>query len=65
VVVAGGEVYVAIGFEGLRVIDVSDPTVPLEVGFYQSPGTADSVAWGDGLIYVADGEGGLLILRHR
>ncbi len=64
VVVAGDLVYLATGFKGLHVIDVSDPYVPLEVGFYQSPGTADSVAWVDGLIYVADGQGGLLILRR-
>ena len=33
VAVAGGYAYVAAGWDGFRVIDVSTPSAPVEVGF--------------------------------
>jgi hypothetical protein len=42
--VAGNYAYVAAGYSGLRVIDVSNPTEPIETGFYITPGIAHSVA---------------------
>lgn len=38
VAVAGPYAYVADGYGGLRIVDVSDPTHPKEVGFYDMPG---------------------------
>lgn len=48
---------------GLGVVDISDPTTPTEASFYDTPGLVLDVAVADGYIYVADDEGGLLILR--
>jgi hypothetical protein len=51
------------GRHGLRVVDVSTPSAPVEAGFYDTPGSADGVAAAGGYAYVADQSGGLLILR--
>ena len=40
---------------GLRVIDVSTPSAPVEVGFVETPGGAVGVAVAGGYAYVADG----------
>jgi len=62
VYVSGGYAYVADGLEGLRVIDVSDPERPYEVGYYDTPGDACVVcAWGS-YVYVADGWAGLRVI---
>ncbi len=37
-------VYVPVGEAGLRIVDVSDPTLPRETGFYDTPGHAWRVA---------------------
>ena len=55
VVVAGGYAYVAASEEGLRVIDVSTPSAPGEVGFVDTPDLALGVAVSGGFAYVADG----------
>jgi len=59
-----GYAYVADGEDGgLRVVDVSDPANPTEVGFYDTPGYAYGVAVAGGYAYVADGEdGGLRVV---
>jgi hypothetical protein len=44
-------------------MDVSNPAQPLIVGFFQTPGYARDAVVRDDLIYVADGAGGLLVLR--
>jgi hypothetical protein len=49
---------------GLRVVDVSDPAQPVEVGFYDTPGHAYDVAVTGEYIYVADYHSGLVILRY-
>jgi len=54
VAVAGGYAYVAAGDAGLRVIDVSDPSTPVEVGFYDTPDEARGVAVAGGYAYIAD-----------
>jgi hypothetical protein len=60
VVVVDGIAYVAgggtsdPGDSGLRVIDVSDPTAPIEIGAVNTPGNANMVVVVDGLAYVAD-----------
>jgi len=44
-------------------VDVSDPAHPTEVGAYDTPGWANGVAVSGTHAYVADGDGGLVILR--
>jgi hypothetical protein len=71
VAVAGGYAYVGAERAGLRVIDVSLPSAPVEVGFYHTPGIARGVAAGSaalrdgtagGYVYVAAGEAGLRVV---
>jgi hypothetical protein len=62
-VVIDNTVYAAIGYDGLRAIDVADPASPIEVRAFDTPGAASAVAAGGGLVYVADGLGGLFVLR--
>ncbi len=57
--------YVADGAAGLRVIDVHDIFNPVEIGYYDTPGTAWKVKVVGGFAYVADGEGGLQIISLR
>jgi len=64
VAVAGGYAYVAAEGSGLRVVDVSTPSNPTEVGFYDTPGYAQGVAVAGGYAYVADWDDGLIILRY-
>ena len=59
--VVDGLAYVADGHAGLRVIDVSDPSNPVEVGALDT-GNARGVAVADGLAYVADGASGLRVI---
>ena len=51
----------------MRVIDVSDPAHPTKVGAYNAPGWSQppGVAVAGNYLYVGNGSGGLLILRHR
>jgi len=56
--------YVADDYSGLRIIDVSVPSSPIEVGFYDTPDEAKGVYVQGGLAYVADRSGGLIILRY-
>jgi hypothetical protein len=48
---------------GVRVIDVRNPTAPAEVGFYNTAGQAYQVTTAGEFAYVADGHGGLVIVR--
>ena len=64
VVVSGRRAYAAAVDAGLRVLDISDPAHPRELGYYDTPGHADNVAVSGTLVYLADGEGGLLVLRY-
>ena len=71
----GDRAYIAYYQDGVRVVDLSDPTRPREVAHYNTwdPETASSGPFSgalgirvvDGLIYVADSERGLLILREN
>ena len=60
---SGAYVYLAAWEQGLRVVDVSDPTSPYEVGYYDTPGIASHVFVSGSYIYVVAGDEGLLILR--
>ncbi len=48
---------------GLRIINVSDPAAPAEVGFYDSPEDPWGVAVAGDYAYIADGVGGLRIVN--
>jgi len=61
VAVAGNYAYVADGY-GLRIINVSNPASPTEIGYYDTPGSAYDVAVSGNYAYVADGAGGLFTL---
>jgi len=60
---AGDIVFVAAKSAGLRVVDVSTPQAPREVGFYDTPGSARDVIVRGGNVYVADQDGGLFLLQ--
>jgi hypothetical protein len=60
--VEGDLAYVADGASGLRVIDVSDPALPVEVGALDTPHQAESVAVVGSLAYVADRSSGVRII---
>ena len=63
VAVVEGYAYVADGQAGLRVINVSNPAMPTEVGGYDTPGWAYSVAVAGTYAYVADGNSGLRVIN--
>ena len=70
----GDKAYIAYYQDGVRVVDLSNPAEPREVAHYNTwdidnaYGSSFEGALGirvvDGLIYVADSERGLLILRE-
>ena len=64
VAAAGKYAYVADGYSGLHIANVSNPAVPTEVGFYDTPGYAYGVAVADNYAYVAEEGCGLVILRY-
>ncbi len=62
VVVSGKYAYVADEQNGLRIIDISDPTNPTEVGSYDTPGTTHAVAVKNQYAFLADGNSGIWII---
>ena len=54
--------YIADDFSGLRIIDVSNPENPIELGFYDTPGNAEAVATSGDYAYIADSDHGLRII---
>jgi hypothetical protein len=62
IAVEGGRAYLAAGGAGLRIVDVSDPTRPVEIGVWDSSGYAEGVAVSGNVVYLADGPLGLRIL---
>ena len=73
IVIVGERAYISYYQDGIRVIDLADPTMPTEVAHFNTwddataPGSAFEGAVGltvvDDLVYVADYDRGLLILR--
>lgn len=59
-----GHAYVTDSRGGLRVVRIDDPARPTEVSHYETPGRAWGIYVSGGLVYVADGSAGLLILRR-
>ncbi len=64
VAVSNGYAYVADGLAGLRVLEVSDPHRPREIGVYElaSPASAEYVIVDGAVLYLAAGDLGLLLL---
>jgi len=75
---AGTKLYVAHYQDGLRVLDVSNPSEPREVGYFNTwretdkdrgqsffEGISDVAVPGDGYIYAAETSRGLVILREQ
>jgi hypothetical protein len=52
--IQGNYAYVASGRTGLRIMDISNPTQPEEVGYCDTPGNAHAVAVSGDYAYVAD-----------
>ncbi|MEO0291529.1 MAG: T9SS type A sorting domain-containing protein, partial [candidate division WOR-3 bacterium] len=61
VYVSGNYAYVADGWAGLRIIDVSNPSLPSEAGYYLLPGDAYGVYVSGNYAYVTDVDAGLQI----
>ena len=57
--VSGDVAYVADNSSGLRCINISDPSVPSEIGSYNTTGEAMDVVVSGDVAYVADGSQGL------
>jgi hypothetical protein len=57
--------YAYITADDLWLVDVSNPAAPRQVGFLETPGDAREVVVDGEVVYVADGAGGLLVLRRR
>jgi hypothetical protein len=62
VAVEGPHVYIADRDAGLRIVDVSNPGAPIEVGVYDTAGNCLDVAVSGGLAYLAAGGAGLNIV---
>ena len=55
--------YVAAGYDGLKIINISDPAAPETLGSVHTPGEAVKVAVLDNIAYVADDWKGLQIIN--
>ena len=62
VFVSSGLAYVAGGDSGLSIVDISDPTAPVEVGHLGPPDVADDVFVSNGTALVVDWDEGLRIV---
>lgn len=63
VTVSAKVAYVAAGDDGLRIVDLSNPTTPSELSFQDTTGYARGVIKTTGLVYVANSWGGLRIIN--
>ena len=62
IAISGALAYVAAGGAGLRVLDVSDPARPAEIGSLQLRGYAEGVAVSGTMVWLADGPYGLRVI---
>ncbi len=62
VLVGGNYAYVAAGKGYLRILDISNPTQPMEVAFYQESGYAQGLALDGTILYIADNPHGLRVI---
>jgi hypothetical protein len=64
VVVSGDYAFVSVGrYGGLRVLDVSDPVRPVEIGFMETQGDAHAITLHGTNLYLADGRRGLRVIE--
>jgi uncharacterized repeat protein (TIGR01451 family) len=56
VAVRDGYAYLAAGTAGLRVVDITDPRRPVEIGYCDTPGRSDNLAVVGRFVYLADGD---------
>jgi hypothetical protein len=64
VLLAGGYGYISVSNDGgVRVLSLQNPAIPVEVGYFDTPGSALNLALEGSFLYVADGERGLRILN--
>jgi hypothetical protein len=59
----GNYAYVADGSRGLRIIDISAPRSPKEVGSFDTPGWAQGITAKGNYVYLADFGSGLWIFK--
>ncbi|MCP4292073.1 MAG: hypothetical protein GY780_09615 [bacterium] len=62
--IQGDKVFIAAGYAGVFVFDVSDPSSPVMTGHYDTDGFAWDVMANGNLIYVADNEMGVKVLAY-
>ncbi|MCK4673989.1 T9SS type A sorting domain-containing protein, partial [candidate division WOR-3 bacterium] len=62
VAISGNYAYVTYRSRGLRIVDISNPYFPNEVGFWDTPYIARGIAVSDSYAYVADADSGLRII---
>jgi hypothetical protein len=60
--VVGNIAYLAVGQEGLLIVDVTDPQAPRQIGSYDSLGAAKAVKVDEQIAYLADGREGLRVI---
>ena len=64
VVVSGGYTHVANDTQGLRVVDITQPSSPFEIGSLNTPGNAFGIAVEGDLAFVADRLAGMEVFRR-
>jgi hypothetical protein len=63
VLIGEGYAFVSFGKHGgLHLFSLVDPLKPIDVGGYDTPGSAESLARAGSLMYIADGEAGLQVV---
>lgn len=60
--VSGNYAYLADGYSGLEIFEVTNPEDPRLIGNFDTPGYSEGVFVLDNFVYVADKDGGFLIL---
>ncbi|MFZ6028999.1 MAG: LVIVD repeat-containing protein [Chloroflexota bacterium] len=61
--VAGDDIFVADGYNGLQILDIANPLSLRHSGFYATDGYTHSVAVAGDYVYLADAQDGLIIVR--
>lgn len=59
--IAGNYAYLALGNHGIRILDVSNPDQPTQVGEFDTPGHSSGLSLKGNVLFVADGNNGLLV----
>src|SRR3990172_6723395 len=60
--ISGTYAFLTVERAGLRLVDISAPEAPREVGFYDTRGAANAIAVSGSLAFVADGREGLRVI---